>query len=542
MESEKIYKFMTPVEVWKNFDPVAEPLEEERIRTKVEGDLTYETIYFTAKSVGEKKVRVLVRTCRSTKAKGKKPTLLVAMPCLKKEPDLSLFKSVLDEGYVLATFDYEGKVDGKLRYTLYPQELSYCNDETAGEAFYHAEPSAHHTTWYNWTVIARRTITLISTLEYVDSDKIVMIGEGEGCALTWQVAAMDTRLKGACTIFGYNLEYRDGDPEERDCWVSGVDMRSYASYVNIPFLHIGATNKVDDSFDTLLKVAENVKNKEDFYTDFAFGYEYGLSNRQMKAFYTFLDKVFEGEKFAETPVLDVVANEGELCAKVLVENAKHAEVWYAYGSEAEKRLWKKVDCTKKNGVYTAKIDLSVPDEILRIFGRVSYGKYSVCSSSKVVVPATIGIKCLEKRRTKVLYDSALDNNELLPVSISNVMPDDAVTVEEGAVGLKGATSLLEGLAYVKNPETIVDFKTAESLQIEYYCMDERNLVVKLYMIGGKTYTTEVALSGAEGWQRVLLATSVFKDESYKKMLSWDGVWKIEILGLKGALINKMLVI
>lgn len=543
MESEKIYKFMTPVEVWKNFDPTTEPTETERIRTKTVGDITYETIYFTAKSVGEKKLRVCVKTARGAKAKGKKPALLVATPFFGVELNIERFKSTIDEGYVLVTFDCEGKTANKLRYTLYPEELDYCNVEKAGQAMYHAEPSAHETTWYNWAVIARRTITLMSELEYIDSDKIVMVGEGEGCPLVWQVAAMDSRLKGACTIFGYNLKYEDGDPEERDCWVSGVDMRSYASYVNIPFLHIGASNKVDESFDTVLKIAENMKDKKEFYTDFAFGYEYGLSARQMKAFYTFLDKVFQGEEFAENPTLDVYANDdGDLIAKVGSETAKHAEVWYAYGSESEKRLWKKVDCTRKNGVFTAKVDLTVPDEILRIFGRVSYGKFSVCSTSKVLVPATIGVKCSERRRTKILYDSVLDNAELLPVASHNVLPDDAVVIKDGAVGLKGVTTDLDGLAYVRNPENIIDFKTVESLQFEFYGEEERNITVKLYMMGGKTYTTDLNLAGGDAWQRVLLPVSSFKDENYKKMLSWDGLWKIEILGLKGALINKILVI
>jgi len=267
-----------------------------------------------------------------------------------------------------------------------------------------------------------------------------------------------------------------------------------------------------------------------------------LSARQLKAFFTFLDKVFAGEQFAEIPTLDIKAVDGVLVAGIGAESAKHAEVWYAYGSESEKRLWKKVDCTKKNGAYFAKLDLSVPDEIMRIFGRVSYGKYSVCSTSKVVVPATIGVECSERRRTKILYDSVLDNNELLPVASHNVLPDDAVVIKEGAVGLKGVTTDLDGLAYVKNPEAIIDFKTVESLQFEYFGQEDRTITVKLFMVGGKTYVAAVELAGGDAWQRVLLSSSNFKDESYKKMLSWDGLWKIEILGLHGALINKMLVI
>lgn len=543
MEQEMRYKFMTPVEVWRDFDPTVEPLDTTSIRTTTVDGYVYETMYYTGFTSKEGKARVWTRTMRPQKAKGPLPTLIVVPPCLGVELDTSKFSRIVDEGYVIMVIDFEGYTPKKSRYTLYPDDYDYLNKDLAGRRMLHAEPSARETTWYNWTILARRAITLAGELEYVDSERLVMIGEGEGCPIVWQAASQDVRIKGACTVFGYDLVYEEGDTEERDCWVTGVDMRSYASYVHIPFLHIGATNTPDNTFDTFMKISENMKEKTEFYTDFAFGHDGNISESQLKTFFVFLDKVFSGEKFAQSPTLDVTVNgEGELEIEVEAESAKSVTLWYAYGSEAEKRLWKSQTVTKKNGKYSTKLELALEDEVLRIFAKASFGKFSVCSPSKVIVPMAIGVKCVDRRRTRILYDSLIDSNRMLPVSKDKIVPADAVRICEGAVGLKGVSTLTEGISYVRDVEQMVEFVAAESLQFEYYCEQAKSIKVVLRTVSGKIYTANRDMSGEENWQREQLPMSSFKDSDFKKLTTWENVWRIDFIGVKGALINKLLLI
>lgn len=543
MEQEMRYKFMTPVEVWCDFDPTLEPLELVQVRsTTVEG-MTYDTMYYTAFTSQKGKARVWTRTMRPARAKGPLPAIIVIPPCLGKELELEKFERIAKEGYVVMVIDFEGYIEGKSRYTLYPDDYDYCNKEKSGRRMFHAEPSARDTTWYTWTILARRAITLAGELDYVDSEKLVMIGEGEGCPIVWQTASQDVRIKGACTVFGYDLKYEEGDTEERDCWVTGVDMRSYASYVHIPFLHIGATNTPDNTFDTFMKISENMKEKTEFYTDFAFGHDGNISEAQMKTFFTFLEKVFEGEKFAINPSIDVIANEDrELEIAIDAEGAKSVSLWYAYGSEAEKRLWKSQTVSKKNGEYRVKLDLALGDEVLRLFAKSNFGKYSVCSPSKVVVPMAIGVKCVDRRRTRILYDSMIDSNKMLPVSKEKIVPENSVVIKEGGVGLKGVTTLTEGMSYVRDVEQLVEFVAAESLQFEYFCETCKNIKIVLHTINGKIYTAEKELVGDENWKREQLPMSLFKDEDFKKLTTWENVWRIDFMGVKGALINKLLLV
>ena len=540
---EMRYQFMTPVEVWRDYDPTAEPLEKELVRqTNIDG-VIYETMYYTGFTSPKGKARVWARTIRSAKAKGAIPMVIVLAPSEGVETDTKQFMRFVREGYAVMIIDYEGYAKGKSRYTLYPDDYEYCNRVSSGRNMYFAEPSARHTTWYNWSIVARRAVTLASELDYVDSEKIVMMGAGEGCPIVWQTASQEVRLKGACTLFGYDLKYFEGETEERDCWITGVDSRSYASYVHIPFLHIGATNTPDNTFDSFMKISENMKEKTEFYTDFAFGHDGNVSEGQMKTLFVFLEKVFAGEKFAQSPTIDVVTNsDGELEITIEEDGAKSVALWYAYGSEAEKRLWKCHNVVRKNGECKTKLQLALGDEIVRIFAKANYGKYSVCSPSKVIVPFAIGVKCKERRRTRILYDTMIDSNKMLPVSDNLVVPENSVVVKEGAVGLKGVTTLTEGLAYVRDVEQLVEFVAAESLQFEYYSTEDRNLTIKLYTTTGKVYTANKAMTPDDNWQREQLPMSLFKDSDLKKLTTWENVWRITFLGLDGALINKLLLV
>ena len=131
---------------------------------------------------------------------------------------------------------------------------------------------------------------------------------------------------------------------------------------------------------------------------------------------------------------------------------------------------------------------------------------------------------------------------MLPVSDNLVVPENSVVVKEGAVGLKGVTTLTEGLAYVRDVEQLVEFVAAESLQFEYYSTEDINLTIKLYTTTGKVYTANKAMTPDDNWQREQLPMSLFKDSDLKKLTTWENVWRITFLGLDGALINKLLLV
>ena len=344
---------MTPVELWSDFNPVADELMIEVVRSWESGGAIYEKIYFTVKKFAEAELRAYALSARPKK-KGKFPTVLILPESNKRELDESLFRGLEKEGYCVIAVDLEGEIEGKSRYTLYPDELDYCNENRADRRMLYAEPSAKETVWYNRTLISRRAITLIGELDYADEEKIAVLGIGNACPVLWQTTAMDARIVAGVSVFGYNFSKEVEQQEEMDCWMSGVDMRSYAPFVTVPMLHVSGTNGFDNIIEITEKTAEKMSADTIFYEDFVFGATDTLTQKQINTVKEFLRKTFSGEPFSETPTFETETGiDGEFKVKINANGAKSTELWYAYVGDSKKMFWKKVDSAKKSGEFLA---------------------------------------------------------------------------------------------------------------------------------------------------------------------------------------------
>ncbi len=533
------YKFMTPVELWADCNPVAESLDIEVARTWENEGAVYEKIYFTVKKAGEAELRAYVLTARPKK-KGKYPTIFILPELSGKELDESLFGGMETEGYCMVAVDLDGETEGKSRYTFYPDELDYCNKTRAGRHLYYAEPSAKETAWYGWTYVARRTITLISELSYADSDKIIITGAGDSCPVLWQTAAMDARLSGAISVFGYKLEEKESEQEEMDCWTSGVDMRSYAPFVTMPILHIGGTNTADDILEINEKAVE-MNEKLQFYADYVFGNGLCVTRKQIATAKEFIKKVFAGEEFTACPTFETETGiDGEFKVKITANGAKSAELWYAYVGASESMFWKKVDASKKSGEFIASFSLALSDEKVAIYARANYGKYCLTSRPKFIQASKTGASVPDKRSTKILFDGTSDK-AILPIQSGKLVKDDALEIKEGALGLMGITAKEGGLGYVFDPEQPIELKLAESLQFEIFTLTDVEVVVRLKS-SEDTFTASKNFRGGTGWQRVQLSFSAFKNSEFQKLSSFEEVWKIEFPNIAGVLLRNVLLI
>ena len=196
---------MTPIQVWEDCNPVAEPLSALVVRTFEADGVVYEKIYFTVKKTGKGECRAYAISARPKK-RSKYPTILITPEASGKELDENLLKDIASDGYCALAVDLEGEIENKKRYTFYPDDLDYCNLSRADRHLSYAEPSARETIWYNWTYVVRRAITLISELDYADKEKIILVGMGEGSLVGWQTDIMDGRLSVMISVFGYNSE------------------------------------------------------------------------------------------------------------------------------------------------------------------------------------------------------------------------------------------------------------------------------------------------------------------------------------------------
>lgn len=535
---------MTPIQVWEDCNPVAEPLSVDVVRTFEADGVVYEKIYFTVKKTEKGECRAYAISARPKK-RSKYPTILIAPQASGVELDENLLKDIASDGYCAVAVDLEGEVENKKRYTFYPDDLDYCNLSRADRHLTYAEPSARETIWYNWTYVMRRSITLISELDYADAEKIILVGVGEGSLVAWQTAGMDGRLSGMVSVYGYNSEKNQDDEEqsqdEHDCWLSGVDQRSYAPFISIPVLHIGGTNTADGALEFIEKTADKMKGMGEFYADYGFGNEKSLTVKQINTVKEFIKKIFAGEKFAEKPTMEIETGiDGEFKIKINANGAKSAELWYAYLTDPEKVFWKRIDAGKKNGELIATFALNKKDEKVVVYAKAHYSKYSVVSRPKFVQTANVGVISQEKRFTRILFDGTTTRN-LVPVVEDKVVYENTLEVKEGALGLSGISALDGGVSYVFDPEQPIDLWKASSLQFELFSLTDCTIEIKLYS-GERIYKAEKRFRGGTGWQRVHLSASALKNEDMQKLSSFEEVWKIEMPKLYSALVRNVLLI
>ncbi len=534
------YKFMTPLQVWENFNPTSEDLSIDVVRSQEIDGTVYEKIYFTVKKTEKGICRAYALTAKPKK-KGKLPVMLIIPPFSGKEIDESLVSDVVKDGYVAVVVDLEGETSQKNRYTFYPDDLDYCNKERAGEHILYAKPSARDTTWFNWTCVIRRAITLISELEYADDSKIILVGIDEGSLVAWQTAGIDGRLLAMVSVFGYKTERKEEDKEEKDCWLSGVDQRSYAPFITIPVLHVGGTNTEIGATELIEKTAEKMNEQSDFYADYGFGNAHSLYSRQINTIKEFVKKVFDGEKFIDVPTFDVETGiDGEYKIKINATGAKSAEIWYGYLTEPAKIFWKKIEAGKKGGEMIANFSLGLSNEKVVVYARANYSKFSVVSRPIFIEVKSVAPSFPDRSFTRILFDGTTVKN-LIPVMEGKIVFDDPLEVKEGALGLMGVTSNGGGIGYVFDPEQPVDLSVSESLQFEVYTLNECMLDVRLYS-GERVYKAEKRFKKGSNWQRVHLPASAFKNENMQKLTSFDSVWKLELPKLNSVLIRNVLLI
>ena len=466
---------------------------------------------------------------------------MIVPPFSGKEIDYTLMHDAVKDGYVAVVVDLEGQAEGKQRYTFYPDDLDYCNKARAGRNMFYAEPSARDTTWYNWTSVIRRAITLISTLEYADSTKIALVGIDEGSLVAWQTAGIDGRLCAMVSVFGYKTETKEEDKEEMDCWLSGVDQRSYAPFITIPVLHVGGTNTEIGATALIEKTVEKMNNQAKFYADYGFGNAHSLYTRQVATIKEFVKKAFDKEDFVELPTFDIETGiDGEYKVKINAVGAKTAEIWYGYLTDPAKIFWKKIEAGKKNGELIASFSLGLSDEKVVIYARANYAKFSVVSRPKFIEVKSRAASFPDRRFTRILFDGTTVKN-LIPVMEGKTVFDDPLEVKEGALGLCGVTSNGGGIGYVFDPEQPVDLSVARSLQFEVFTLSECVLDVRLYS-GERVYKAEKRFKKGSTWQRIQLSASAFKNENMQKLPSFEEVWKLEFPKLDSVLVRSVLLI
>ena len=103
-------RFMTPTEVWEDFDPSQAPLEASIISSQSTDNVVCTRQVFTAETTKDGRVRACCNVYRDARWQDKRPALLV-LPSFHNYVSLPTVKSFVEEGYVVAVLDFCGSIE-----------------------------------------------------------------------------------------------------------------------------------------------------------------------------------------------------------------------------------------------------------------------------------------------------------------------------------------------------------------------------------------------------------------------------------------------
>jgi hypothetical protein len=153
--------------LWQEFDPEALPLDVELIREWQEDEIDFQSLRFMAELVDGTPVRFYA--IQGAPHSGTQLAGVLHVHGGGQTASLDWVRFWARRGYVCVTFDFCGDWEGRTDYTDW-RPLTQGNMASANGGF-QLRPSVQESSWYHWTLVSRRALTLLAQHPQVDPDR-----------------------------------------------------------------------------------------------------------------------------------------------------------------------------------------------------------------------------------------------------------------------------------------------------------------------------------------------------------------------------------
>lgn len=530
-----IETILTPTALWKNFilpDGVSATVIQERKR----GNVVFSKLYIDGRTVGEEKVKIYAELVRNVKKQN--APVIILLEDFKISKDKKLIKILLSKGYSVLTVDLYGKNEGKERFTIYPDQISYANFEEVKDNLYTIESHAQQTCWYEWCAVLRYALKYLKGLPFVS--KVGALGFSKAATALWQVAGTDTNLD--CVSFALNsgwLGYKEilkfggmVEPQFSDQmykFIAGIDSQSYALHVKCPTLMLSATNDpnfdLDRAYDTLSKVPDSLFKAMHYSVNTVDRINSDAFNNLI----LFLDRFLQ-EKDIELPKESQIKCEikdGRLNVEVDADEEgqipiKQVEVFVAEQKvNPAVRSWLKVDAKKiDKNKFLGKYEPFYKSDLLICFATIEYSN-GFKASTNVLAKRFTEEEVNKTNKNNVIYSSRIVNSESVfspfivlkdsPLKI-DVCTNGKIEVKKGPMDIYGVGSI-RGLSTFSVSSDRYQPVNNSLIMLDVFVKETATLTIKFIVdvLGEKKeYFAKAELLGGGFWHNVQFAMNKFK--------------------------------
>ena len=281
-------------------------------------------------------------------------------------------------------------------------------------------PHPLNSSWILNSYAARRAVTVLMAMPYVDQSKIGLVGWSMG-GRTTVLAATDPRLTVVAPgVGGTGFLYEDwwGLPgtarrsngvKDMNLYLEMVDAKSYWPEISVPTMFVEASNDFNAPFDLVTKAMALQDEKVEQRLAFAPHFNHRLDPSAAAAKVLWMrSHLTESFKFPQTSVskLELKQSDGVPVFKVWPDTStKHpvvkVEVYYGLERDSLTRFWRNAGALKKGSHWEAKCPVYDTDEMMVALAVVTYdagidlkmtpgfsptSHFSVCSEVQTVYP------------------------------------------------------------------------------------------------------------------------------------------------------------
>jgi len=384
-------------ELWRGYDPTAEPLEVKVVRQWQRGPATVQMLVYTIGTFKGVKSRMGAYYAFPTKRTGKVPGIL-QMHGGGQRALSELAEAAAANGYACISINWGAKpmadqtpgdpgTDWGAVDATQTTHVTHYASLAPDDKTLDAVVSPRNNNWFLIVLAARRALTFLAQRPEVDAGRLGVTGHSMGGKLTVMTAGIDPRVKVAVPSCGgtaaapKKLRDRPGSscrPVNREpLYHTTIDDVNSIRRITCPILYIGPHNDFAGNLDNLYANWRHMPAKT-----VRFSISPHLNHRHVDESYFagkhFFNVVLKGEgTFPRTPEIQVTlkTNDGVPLATVRPadpDKVVTVEVYYSVDPHALTRFWRTAPSKRTGNAWSAKCPVISTDMPLFVMANVTY--------------------------------------------------------------------------------------------------------------------------------------------------------------------------
>lgn len=401
--------------------------------------------------------------------------------------------------------------------------------------------SPRNSSWFMWTLGARRALTFLEQQQEVDPEKLGIYGHSMGGKITVMTAAADARIKAAAPSCG-GLSARSSENSPGSAIDDDVSLR----HISCPIIFLSPANDFHGHIDDLQKALREISSK-DWRITCSPHHNHQDTVEYQVAGPLWFDQFLKGTfKYPQTPEasLELKASNGVPLFTVAPDSSRQilsVDVYYTQQGKVpgEKydmnntmsRFWHHADVRQKGDIWTAELPLLATDKPLWVYANVLY------PLDNPVTGAGYYYGEYTAKQFNLSSRMAIASPEQIKEAGVTATDKPSLVIENFEMGWQKewfTYDLTDNWA--RKTHKLYDDKYLPP-QFAKLAIDVRLESPNKFVIGLDVFAAEVLLKGGPEWQSVVLFPGDFHDGSGNSFLNWKRFAELR-LGPKETLSSK----